>query len=106
MFWADVALVDTKERTERGLYITYKAKSAHQAVEDAVRFARDREKNLDLEFAALKVGSYQPAPIEPDGSYIPPGGGGFFEWKWDWPGTLQERIESLRKRERRVLTKR
>lgn len=99
-YWALVYFL-TKPLDEKGhcletsLPIEFKAEGWKKAVQDAVRFARNRERNLKgWKFVCLKLGEFDPSPIEPDGSFVPSRRANFFEWKYDWPGTLEERIES------------
>jgi hypothetical protein len=94
-YWADVAFI-VEPRRERASFIHFTAKNHKAAVESAIRFAKDREKVFkDWTFCCLKVGLFVPGPIDPEGRLQPAAGGGFFEWKYDWPGTIEERVEAL-----------
>ncbi len=74
--------------------IEYDAESDANAVRDAARFAANRCRAFDgWEFTAIKVGHFRTAPIAPDGMLTMNNhGANFFEWKCDWPETLEERI--------------
>lgn len=94
-YWADVAFIVAPLR-ERASDIIFKAKTRKEAVEAAVRFARNRERAFpEWRFSAIKVGEFTPRPIAADGALFPANGFFFFEWKYDWPGTLEERIEEI-----------
>jgi hypothetical protein len=98
-YWALVAWIVELGR-ENAHTIEFKAESRKKAVEAAARFARNRERTFDgWVFCCVKVGIFDPEPIAPDGmlsqSHLP----NFFEWKYDWPGTLEERIEDLSEKE-------
>lgn len=100
-YWALVAFLtkplDKKgHRLETSLNIEFKAENHKKAVQDAVRFARNREHTFeDWMFCCVKVGRFEPEPIMADGALMQASMPNFFEWKYDWPGTLEERIESL-----------
>lgn len=104
-YWALVAFItepldEGDRRLETNLNIEFKAESRKKAVQAAVRFARDRRRTFpEWRFCCLKVGPFEPAPITPDGVLVPPRLANFFEWKYDWPGTIEERIESIPERE-------
>jgi len=98
-YWATVAFI-VAPREEKALHIEFKAKSRKAAAKDAVRFAKNREKTFEgWEFSCLKLGLFDPEPIAADGSYQQASLCNFFEWKYDWPGTIEERIEVLSERE-------
>lgn len=94
-YWADIAFIVEPGR-ERALFIHFQAKSHKEAVEDAIRFAKNREREFQgWVFSCLKVGRFQPTQIDAEGYYSSPNGFGFFEWKYDWPGTIDERVEAI-----------
>lgn len=98
-YWAQVTFI-VGPHQEKSLNIEFKAKNRKAAVEDAYRFARNREKNLEgWILSCLKVGRFKPEPIDQDGYYRSGSWLSFFDWKYDWPGTIEERIESLLEKE-------
>lgn len=80
-------------REEKALTVEYTAESPKEAVKAAVRFAHNRAKVFGWTFVCVKVGTFEPQPITPEGNYQQAFGGHFFEWKYDWPGTLEDWIE-------------
>jgi hypothetical protein len=92
-YWALVAFI-VKGYGERHSDIEFEALGPVDAIRDAVRFARNRERTFeDWTFVCVKVGEFRPGPIGPDGMLLQAHCGNFFEWKYDWPGTLEERIQ-------------
>ena len=82
--------------TGREMVVTYSSPSDHQAVVDAIRFAEGRVKALPelvCKFTAVKVYRFCPQPISEDGGCHNGIFGQLFEWKCDWPGTLEEYVE-------------
>jgi hypothetical protein len=76
--------------------VTYSSSSDRQAILDAVEFAEGRLKALPeliCKFTAVKVYRFCPQPICGGGCH---NGifGQLFEWKYDWPGTLEQWLES------------
>lgn len=66
------------------------------AVQDALRWWAHRQKHLPEHFGtmyALKAYEYRIWPINADGSTSPNTSMPFFEWKHDWPGTIQQYME-------------
>jgi hypothetical protein len=97
-YWALVAFIVEPGR-ERSSVIEFKAESQKKAVEAAARFARNRERAFrEWTFCCVKVGVFAPAPIAADGALMQSHLPWFFEWKYDWPGTLEERVASLSNR--------
>ena len=93
------ARVEFVERTPEGrgtgreMVVTYSSSSDHQAVLDAIRFAKGRVEvlpELVCKFTAVKVYRFCPQPISDDGGCHNGIFGQLFEWKCDWPGTLEE----------------
>ena len=80
-------------REETALKVEYTAQSHKEAVKAAVRFGHNRAKEFGWTFCCVKVGTFNPQPITPEGYYQQAFGGHFFEWKYDWPGTLEDWIE-------------
>ncbi len=93
MYAASVAFVYGPPMREHSSHIEFLAKDDRDAIESAARFARNREKAFEWTFAALKVGRFEPEVIAEDGMFQGSHRGSFFEWKYDWPDTLEQRIE-------------
>lgn len=99
-YWSDVRFVFPTDEgpRETSMMIEYLAESDGEALHSAVRFARDRERcfrDNKYSFSSLKTGRFQPDHIAQGGTFSQPRGWGFFEWKNDWPGSLDERIAAF-----------
>jgi hypothetical protein len=97
-YWADVAFI-VAPREEKALLIQFEAKSPKDAVKDAARFGHNRAREFGWKLCCIKVGRFEPQPIDPEGYFRQASQFGFFEWKYDWPGTLDERIEVFSEKE-------
>ena len=94
----NVEKLDGHITTERDLDAVYRSTNDRQAVLDAIRFGEGRLKALPDMFCKLlcvKVYRFDPQPITAGGGCPSKLGslGPFFEWKCDWPGTLEEYIK-------------
>lgn len=66
------------------------------AVQDALRWYADRKKSFPEAFGKLlciKAYEYQVHPIDAEGRMPPNTFLPFFEWKCDWPGTVEQYID-------------
>ena len=87
---------------ETGLRMLFEAEDEVQAVEQAVDWCHGRVDNLkDMydhpSFGAIKVGSYTIGIYDPEKRQFETRRGfPFFEWKCDWPGTLDAYVESFK----------
>lgn len=93
-YYAHVAMLDGMS-FEHGFDVVFIDKDNAAAVKSAARFAKGRERQLGWRFVAVKVGEFVPFEVGKDGHYTPAERGIFFEWKYDWPGTLEERIGEI-----------
>lgn len=103
-YQASIAMIN-KERapegfaTEHQMTIIFVATDKYDAVKAAKRFADDRLKAWAETFSSIgciKVYSFHPSRIEDDGSYAPPTGCWFFEWKCDFPGRFEDWLNRLK----------
>ena len=89
------------EKREESLSTPIYAKDKHQAIDAAVFWANDRlQVDLFEEISCIKVFNYIISTWQPD---IPLMTAAMslsciFEWKYDWPGTLEQTIAIFKKR--------
>ena len=86
---------------ETHLDTRFLAHSYGKAVEDAVAHAHERYENYfkhpsykDSFLSSIKVYLNIIQPMNDDGSTNGSSAGCFFEWKYDWPCSLDEAVES------------
>lgn len=97
----------------RSLNKVYEAKNYRAGVLGGVKWARNREEALGWKVLAVKVSDYFIGKVELDG-YIQTGAGLFgFEWKNDYPNSLEQEAKlkvdffgKWAKKRRKSLTKR
>ena len=83
-------------RYERSLPIRFLAENDVEAIRAAIRFARNRAMAFDWECGSLKVAALILMPIAASGYLGSHEGVTFFEWKCDWPGTIDGHVEAFR----------
>ncbi len=92
-----------KGEGEHGLQQLYLAPNEVEAVRMAVAWGQERAKALEWFLGCIKVHHYIIHTPEPSG-YIRSGAVPFylFEWKYDWPGTLEQYVKSFEENARRL----
>lgn len=99
-FHVSIGLVYPTEKGLREMQLEqhFLAPSNADALRAAVAWAREREKALNLTpgekhlFSSIRVGSWSILAPEQNGFIKSGYNGYFFEWKIDWPGTLDEYV--------------
>lgn len=98
---AHISMADPDNpRHERQMQFFLTAPNPVEAVRATYRRWEDRHKAVPEYFGELwciKLHHYTIGPVAEDGTTDSPRGMCIFEWKYDWPGTLEERIQSLAK---------
>jgi hypothetical protein len=77
---------------EHSSSLIFKSGNDRKAIEDAVKWFGNRHKSVpDIwsTLVAIKACHFSMPEIREDGYLPSPTGFGFFEWKYDWPGTLK-----------------
>jgi len=95
---------DNGESLEHSLSIEFLSDSDFGAVEEAIKWALERHEAIMKDygggafFSSIKV--YTKAISEPDDTgYIRTvTTGQLFEWKYDWPGTIEQYVEAAKSR--------
>ncbi len=91
---------------ETSLSSDFISKDDAQAVKDAFRHADNRVKALggekegfykEMRVGCVKVYHRFVGPIDPAGNVTSQNGFPIFEWKYDWPSTREQAIESFSK---------
>ena len=75
--------------------IQYEADTREEAVRSAARWVRNRQKHLPEVFGVLgclRVSRVLVGPISASGDLFPGGAWPFFEWKVDYPISLEEAL--------------
>ena len=89
---------------ETSLSFQFTAPSYSDAIDSAIRWANNRFENVikdsysEAVLSSLKVRAVQIGPIDENGGGLPSSLGTFFEWKYDWPGTLEQYVASAKKK--------
>ena len=90
------------EKREERLSTPIYAKDKHQAIDAAVFWANDRLQAIDSfeDIVCIKVFNYIISTWEPEPPLITAAMTTFriFEWKYDWPSSLQETVDIFKER--------
>jgi len=95
---------DAGEQMETKLEIEFLANSDLEAVEAAIKWARNRHEAIMKDygggafFGSIKVYTKQISELQEDG-FISVATGMIFEWKYDWPGTIEDWVATARSRD-------
>lgn len=85
-------------------HIRFVSKYRGDAVTDVFRWWANRHEAIPDYFKELycvKVSSVTLQKIDKTGYLHPDSGMNFFEWKYDWPGTAEQYLESFKVKEKR-----